>query len=367
MSQPRAVTFSAFAINLRAVAIVGQLRRLGFDVVRTRRHHGEGTTMELLTSLVPNCWRALTVRADLAIGFKPHPNVTLPLMICRWRGIPTWIDVDDLDHGYRRGLLARLAFRLQQPFPRRCDVVTYHHSQLRRYLVGRLRCESDRLVRIEQGVDVSLFAPITCTQPATTDASAAFVGHLNAANDVESVLEAWRIVTRSRPDARLLVVGTGPRSARLRRTARALGIERNVEFVPVGDHAEVVRHLTRARVGLLYVPATPFNEYRCSLKLREYFAAGLDVVCTDVGELAAFAPLTHQSSASIDSFATTILDVLECPDDERRLAARRYARDQLDWSILVEPAVAAIRARLAEAYPRRDWDVSAAPGVLVGA
>jgi phosphatidylinositol alpha-1,6-mannosyltransferase len=360
----RVVAFSAFRSNLRAAAIVQQLRRVGVrvdDGRRAERARARGSVLEVLTTLVPNCWRALTTDADVAVGFKPHPNVTLPLAICRWRGIATWIDVDDLDHSYRRGLAARAANAMQRPFPRRCDVVTYHHPLLRDYVVDHLGCDPARVVRLAQGVDTALFDDAYAdAEPATV----AFAGHLNAANDVDSILAAWRIVARPRPDARLLVIGAGPRERRLRRLATRLGVSRSVEFVTVAEHALVARHLRRAHIGVVFVPEGPFNEYRCSLKLREYFAAGLTVVCTDVGELAGFAALTHQSPPTIDAFARVLLQVLDRPDDGRAAVAQAYARDELDWEYVFGRAFSAVAANVGWA-PADDAPAGACPEVTV--
>src|SRR5437016_597139 len=109
----RIVCFSAYSANLRATAFTRFLRTCGYDIIEPKPHGPPGSILELGLTLFPNCWLALTVRADLAGGFKPHPNVTLPLLICKLRGIPTWIDVDDLDHAYREGWVSRLVEWMQ--------------------------------------------------------------------------------------------------------------------------------------------------------------------------------------------------------------------------------------------------------------
>ena len=107
MRARRIVSFSAYSTNLRAAAVARLLRESGYEIVAPRPRGRPGSIGELVRTLIPNCWTALTCRADLAVGWKPHLNVTLPLLICQLRGIPTWIDVDDLDHAYRDGFLGR--------------------------------------------------------------------------------------------------------------------------------------------------------------------------------------------------------------------------------------------------------------------
>ena len=130
-SQRRIVCFSAYTANLRATAFTRFLRGLGYEIIEPKPHGPPGSILELALTLLPNCWLALTCRADLAAGFKPHPNVTLPLLICKLRGMPTWIDVDDLDHAYREGWLSHLVRWMQRPFPRLFTVVSYHNLKLK--------------------------------------------------------------------------------------------------------------------------------------------------------------------------------------------------------------------------------------------
>jgi glycosyltransferase involved in cell wall biosynthesis len=340
--------FSAFSINLRASAIADQLEALGFTVRRSVRHGRSGTARELMFSLLPNCWLALTAPADLAVGFKPHPNVTLPLMICRARRIPTWIDVDDLDYAYRRGIVAVFAAAMQQPFPRRCDIVTYHHVLLADYLVTQCRCDKQRLVRLAQGVDVELFAEATTASPRSDRPTAVVAGHLNGANDIESILRAWQLVVDRSPRALLLIVGSGPRLHRLEKLARRLGLRGGVQFVGGVQRVEVAQYIARADAALLYVADQPFNRYRCSLKLREYLAAGAEVVCTNVGELREFDEVTHQTDPTPEAFARMTERVFAGFEPSLAAAARRFARCELDWPHIVECALDEIFERLGD-------------------
>ncbi len=353
--------FSAYSTNLRAAAFGECLEESGYVLVRPRSRGLPGSIGELARTLIPNCWTALTGRADLAAGFKPHLNVSLPLLICRLRGIPTWIDVDDLDHAYRSGWISRVIELSQRPFPRWFRIVSYHNARLKSFLLTQMRCRESQLLRIEQGVDYPTFstpaaAGRTLDIQKQYDVSgkrvAIYTAHLNVASDLEPILAAWRDVATRLPDAFLLVVGGGPLLEHYRRMVHEMGLAAQVGFTGEVSHDDVPAHLALAEAALLYLSPRPVNEYRCSLKVREYFAAGLPVVCNDVGELKDFAHLTYQSTSDPRAFSANVVHVLQGQSDGREHAARVYAREQLDWRAIVaaaEPDIAH-RAGFASAH-----------------
>lgn len=360
MRARRILCFSAYSTNLRAAAFVRCLREADYEVVMPRPRGAPGSIGELARTLIPNCWLALTGRADMAAGFKPHLNVTLPLLICKLRGIPTWIDVDDLDHAYRTGWLARVVELSQRPFPRIFRIVSYHNARLKDFLLNEMRCRHGQLLRIEQGVDTTAFSEATAsgTSPAIQQRFgiagkrvAIYTAHLNVASDLEPVLAAWRHVAQQLPDAFLLVVGGGPLLDWYRQMTETMGLAARVAFTGEVPHDDVPAYLTLAHAALLYFSPRPVSEYRCSLKLREYLAAGLRVVCNDVGELKEFAHLTYQSDSDPQLFAAAVVRVLQGHSDGRERAARVYTREHLDWRAIVMAAEPEIATRAGLASP----------------
>jgi len=345
---PRIVCFSAYTTNLRAAAFRRFLHQCGYDVVEPRSFGPPGSILELALTLLPNCWVALTCRADLAAGFKPHPNVGLPLLICKLRGIPTWIDVDDLDHAYREGWMSWLVAVLQRHIPRWCTVITYHNRRLEEFLVHQMHCPPDRLVRVQQGVDYAFFSG--AHQPADLPGTAGrriavYAAHLNVASDLEPVLQAWSVVVERIADALLLVVGGGPMLGHYRTLAAQMGLSEHVRFTGELAHADVPRYFRLAELAVLYMSPRLVNEYRCSLKLREYFAAGLKVVGNDFGELGEYAGFLYQAAGGVEAFGRMIVRVLEGFDDRRQDRARRFAMDQLDWTTVIGTGAAEVMRR----------------------
>lgn len=354
MPSRRILWFSAYSTNLRAAAFLRYLRGSDYEVVIPRPRGKPGSIGELARTLIPNCWFALTRRGDLAAGFKPHLNVTLPLLICKLRGMPTWIDVDDVDHAYRTGWLARLVELSQRPFPRIFRIVSYHNARLKDYLLTEMGCRHEQLLRIEQGVNAKVFNDPTVLAK-TSEIHRRFgiadkhvgvyTAHLNVASDLEPVLAAWRHVVERLPDAFLLVVGGGPLLDHYRQVAQEMGVAAQVGFTGEVPHEDVPAYLAVAQTAVLYFSPRLVNEYRCSLKLREYLAAGLRVVCNDVGELKDFAHLTYQSRSEPRLFAANLLRLLQGHSDGREQAAHAFAGEHLDWGAIVRSAEAEIAKR----------------------
>jgi glycosyltransferase involved in cell wall biosynthesis len=265
----------------------------------------------------------------------------------------TWLDVDDLDHAYRAGVAGRLVRWLQRPHPRRADVVSYHHPLLRAHLVDDLSCAPDRTLAVPQGVHVRRFArPRDPLSTYDGRPRVVFAAHLNLACDLDVLLEAWPAVLAHHPCAVLTVVGSGSRLRGYRRTVRDRRLGASVDLVGRVRPEEVAAYLAGADAAVVWSTDRLVNRHRCSLKLREYLAAGLPVVCNDVGELADFATVTYQVSGGPADLAAELARVLDGRGDGREAAGRRLATS-LDWSPIVARAAAEVAARCGLTAPRR--------------
>ena len=103
-------------------------------------------------------------------------------------------------------------------------------------------------------------------------------------------------------------------------------------------------------MALVYFSPRLVNKYRCSLKLREYFAAGIKVVCNDFAELKDYEHLTYQSDTTLNSFAAMIVSVLRSGGDGRERTAKEYAQQHPHWPLIVESMLAEIKRRI-QAFP----------------
>ena len=104
---------------------------------------------------------------------------------------------------------------------------------------------------------------------------ALFVGRLRYYKGVNVLLDAM-----TRWEGRLVIVGDGPEDARLRAQHARLGLGDRVRFAGAVSDAELHDHLAAADLGVL--PSTHPSE-ALGIAMIEYLAAGLPVVCTELG------------------------------------------------------------------------------------
>ena len=128
-------------------------------------------------------------------------------------------------------------------------VVVILSSQMRGYLAAHDFTLPD-IQLIPNGVDTTCFNP-THTHPfhAERARTVVCVARLAYQKGIDVLLQAWYLVQQEFPQARLIIVGTGPSRAQLERLARALQIEKSVEFA--GLQHDVPAHLHRGGIAVL--------------------------------------------------------------------------------------------------------------------
>ena len=102
------------------------------------------------------------------------------------------------------------------------------------------------------------------------------VGNLTPKKDHSTLLDAHAALVRERPDAKLVVVGTGPEEEALRRRSRSLGLEDAVMLT--GSRDDVLQILPAFDVFAL-----SSRHEGLPIALLEAMASGLPVVATQVG------------------------------------------------------------------------------------
>lgn len=176
-----------------------------------------------------------------------------------------------------------------------------------------------------------------------------FVGHLLEKQGVQLVLEALPLVRAEIPDARLLVIGDGPFRPDLERRAAELGLADAVELTGyLESHEEVERRLAESGLGVaVYNPRTAsFTYYADPGKIKNYLAAGLPVVATDVPHSAR--ELADRGAGVIVDYeagavAAGILEILEdAARHERFRAEAALLGAESAWPAILEHAFAGL-------------------------
>jgi glycosyltransferase involved in cell wall biosynthesis len=195
------------------------------------------------------------------------------------------------NHGRHRVLADRLLFR-------RADAVIALNETQAGFLRETIRLDLRKLFLVTNGIDTKRFAPpgtptappgppeTPTAKPSTGQAPTRWrerlpggvvcVASLTQVKNHTGLLRAWATVAKSRPQARLTLVGDGPLRATLEGQARESGIGDSVIFAGASD--DVRPFLWEAAVFAL-----PSHLEAVPLSLLEAMAAGCAPVATRVG------------------------------------------------------------------------------------
>ena len=122
--------------------------------------------------------------------------------------------------------------------------------------------------------------------PTPGEFTIAYAGGFAAHRGLESLLRALALVAERIPDARLILMGSGPSESSLRELAVALKVAHRVEFTGWIELDEMRARLASSSVGVVPHVRSPHTDSTIPHKLFQYMAMGLPVVVTDCAPLA---------------------------------------------------------------------------------
>lgn len=203
---------------------------------------------------------------------------------------------------------------------RRADLFLCLVEGARRHLL-EMGFPEERIEVVLPGVDTETFHPAGAP---VAEPVACFVSPLAANKGIDRVLEAFALVRRRLPEARLLVMGRGPLEPMVRAAAQASGGA--VEVVPAGGPTEVAAALRRAAVFVTAPRASRVWNEQFGLAYTEAMACGLPVVTTVCGtNHEAVVPPNHRVPDDAGALAEALVDVLGDPGWRARTGAANRA------------------------------------------
>ncbi len=103
---------------------------------------------------------------------------------------------------------------------------------------------------IPNGVDITRFQPLPPDEDSEQRARVVVcVSKARYEKGLDVLLQAWHLVQKQQPEAKLVIVGSGPIQTQLEQMASALGIAQSVEFA--GLQSDVPGQLHRGLIGIL--------------------------------------------------------------------------------------------------------------------
>lgn len=181
--------------------------------------------------------------------------------------------------------LTPMDLKIQKFLNRWVTVFIANSASTRDWVVQTEGVLSERVNVIYNAIDLAPFEQLSAADRlairselgiAAKTAVVGIVGNLRPVKGVDVFLRAAALVRRHVPDVRFLIVGEGDERARLEALSRELGINDAITFL--GRREDVERLLTAFDIGVLSSHSESFSN-----AVVEYLAAGLHVVCTDVG------------------------------------------------------------------------------------
>ncbi len=202
----------------------------------------------------------------------------------------------------------------------------------KRQLVNALAVKSDHIEVVPNGID-ERFA----RQPSDVllrrrhglgdGPVVLFLGGLKRRKNLLFLLDVWVEVARARPDATLLIAGSGPLEPALRRRARTLGLETCMVFAGRVAEAEKVAYYNLADVFVF-----PSSLEGFGFAVGEAMSCGLPVVVSDRGALPEL--VVDGSSGfvcradDVGGFVRSVLRLFSDPDLRRRFGG--FNRERVD-------------------------------------
>jgi len=305
-------------------------------------------------------------RPDVLHAHSPALCGQAALRVARRRGIPLvyeirafWEDAAVGNGTSREGSLKyRLTRSLEGHVVAEAGAVVTICDGLRQDLIAR-GTDPARITIMPNGVDLTLFGtplerdPALAAELGLGDGPViGFIGSFYDYEGIDDLIAAMPALIARRPDARLLLVGGGPRVEALRRQAGVSSAAAAIRFVGRVPHHEVERYYALADIMAYPRKRSRLTDLVTPLKPLEAMAQGKLVAASDVGghrELiedgvtgTLFAP--DDPAACADALA----ELLERRDswNAYRAAGRRHVETLHDWARNAERYQAVYQALL---------------------
>ncbi len=312
--------------GLRLLGIAKSLRKLGYkvEIAETKR-------------------QKFFSHADVVFASKTLWGSCIPSLFRKFfKNDFLILDIDDLEwgywdrgKGYLRILMKYLMILNDKIFPLFFNVVTTHTPNLKSYIIKNLRIPEKKIIFLPQGIDFSLFKNIKWKPSKQKKiVYAAYLGP--AAWDVDVIFKVFKEVLKEEKNVKLQIIGSGPYLKYFKNLTEEMGISNAVEFLGYVEHESIPQIISEASVAVNYLRDNFANQYRSSIKVREYLAAGIPTICNTIGDISLFSDYVYSFPTEDNGiFKKQILKALKNPDKEKARRGREFVRKNFDWDVII--------------------------------
>lgn len=183
--------------------------------------------------LAPRIWREMSRRPWDVVHVQSYHTFVAPLAMLRALslGIPYVVTFHGGGHSSEaRNKVRGLQRALLRPLLKRAErLVAVARFEIEEY-GGELGIPAAKFVLIPNGTDLAFSDAGSANGKPEGPPVLASIGRLERYKGHHRVIDAFPFVLKREPEARLVIVGTGPYEGELRKQAQALGIAEKVEF-----------------------------------------------------------------------------------------------------------------------------------------
>lgn len=183
--------------------------------------------------LAPRIWRQMSRQPWDVVHVQSYHTFVAPLAMLRalTLGIPYVVTFHGGGHSSEaRNRVRGLQRALLRPLLKRAErLVAVARFEIEEY-GGELGIPAEKFALIPNGTDLAFSDAGSANGKPAGPPAIASIGRLERYKGHHRVIDAFPFVLKREPEARLVIVGTGPYEGELRKQAQALGIAEKVEF-----------------------------------------------------------------------------------------------------------------------------------------
>ena len=161
---------------------------------------------------------------------------------------------------------------------RKADLLTCDGENTTKAMIS-LDASPEKIKRICFGTDVEKFKPVN-EKKQTSGLKIISLRSLEPLYDVETLIQAAKIVLKEFPETQFLIAGDGSRKEYLMNLTKLLNIEKNVKFIGQVQNDLLPQFLQSANICV----STSLSDSGLAASTSEAMASGLPVIVTDSGD-----------------------------------------------------------------------------------
>jgi len=355
---------------IRAICIAQQLKKLGFNVGILTSKAGKEVcekfdlSANYYMSSYPYYYSILTVfrgtlgSVRLPAGLKDYEGTVysttehiynvIPAVRLKWRNrnklvvVAHWVaPIKRTGTSVLNGILYFINQRLGYLLIKKYADVVLAVSDSTAESLAVVGIAKDKIKSVKCGIDFTEIRAVSVSAGEPYDAI--FMKHFSATKGIFDVIDIWEQVVKSKPEAKLGLIGTGTESTieKLEQIITEKDLEDNIDIIgPIYDFKKKFSLLAGSKLFLL-----PSYEENWAIVIGEALAAGLPVICYDLPEIrpiwgnhAIWVPI-----GDTKKFATEVVELLSNDKKRKTLSEEgiKFVR-KFDWENIAKEELSLI-------------------------